>query len=34
MIASEGLPLKPDISLFGEGGRPIEDEIEFELVLE
>jgi hypothetical protein len=26
--------LKPDISHFGVGGRPIEDEIEFELILE
>ena len=26
--------LKPEISLFGVGGRPIEDEIEFEFVLE
>jgi len=31
---AESRKLKPDISLFGVGGRPIEDEIEFELVLE
>jgi ribosomal protein S18 acetylase RimI-like enzyme len=31
---AESRKLKPEISLFGVGGRPIEDEIEFELVLE
>jgi DNA-3-methyladenine glycosylase I len=31
---AESRKLKPDISRFGVGGRPIEDEIEFELVLE
>jgi DNA-3-methyladenine glycosylase I len=31
---AESRKLKPEISRFGVGGRPIEDEIEFELVLE
>jgi len=31
---AESRKLKPEISLSGVGGRPIEDEIEFELVLE
>ena len=31
---AESRKLKPEISLFGAGGRPIEDEVEFELVLE
>ena len=31
---AESRKLKPEISLFGVGGRPIEDEIEFELALE
>jgi GNAT superfamily N-acetyltransferase len=31
---TESRKLKPEISLFGVGGRPIEDEVEFELVLE
>ena len=31
---AESRKLKPEISLFGVGGRSIEDEVEFELVLE
>jgi GNAT superfamily N-acetyltransferase len=31
---AESRKLKPEISLFGVGGRPIEDEVEFELLLE
>ena len=31
---AESRKLKPEISFFGVGGRPIEDEIEFELALE
>lgn len=31
---AESRKLKPEISRFGVGGRPIEDEIEFELLLE
>jgi hypothetical protein len=31
---AESRRLKPEISYFGVGGRPIEDEIEFELLLE
>lgn len=31
---AESRKLKPEISYFGVGGRPIEDEIEFELLLE
>ncbi len=31
---AESRKVKPEISLFGVGGRSIEDEIEFELVLE
>jgi hypothetical protein len=31
---AESRKLKPEISQFGVGGRPIEDEIEFELLLE
>jgi ribosomal protein S18 acetylase RimI-like enzyme len=31
---AESRKLKPEISFFGVGGRPIEDEIEFELILE
>jgi len=31
---AESRRLKPEISHFGVGGRPIEDEIEFELLLE
>jgi hypothetical protein len=31
---AESRKLKPEISHFGVGGRPIEDEIEFELLLE
>ena len=31
---AESRKLKPEISRFGVGGRPIDDEIEFELVLE
>jgi len=30
---AESRKLKPEISLFGVGGRPIEDEVEFELLL-
>jgi hypothetical protein len=30
---AESRKLKPEISLVGVGGRPIEDEIEFELLL-
>jgi hypothetical protein len=30
---AESRKLKPEISFFGIGGRPIEDEIEFEMVL-
>jgi hypothetical protein len=30
----ESRKLKPQISRFGVGGRPIEDEVEFELLLQ